>query len=176
MNTKIRKFVIGMLTFLLLIAIPYVSRTKVPEYVFIKVPETVVVTKKETVEVPKYIYIDRIKEIRGEEIIKTVYVSPLEVPAGYIAIEATGYSANDPEQGTNNINALGRVVREGTVAACPSQFPLGSRIDIYGLGEYVVEDTGGAITHGRIDIFFDTKQEALDWGRRTVYVKLLEGS
>jgi 3D (Asp-Asp-Asp) domain-containing protein len=34
----------------------------------------------------------------------------------------------------------------------------------YGYGR--VEDTGGAIKAGRIDLYFRSHQEALNWGRR----------
>ena len=39
---------------------------------------------------------------------------------------------------------------------------------------YVAEDTGGGVKGYHIDIFFDTHEEALAWGRQTVEVLLLE--
>ena len=60
-----------------------------------------------------------------------------------------------------------------TVAADPNILPYGTEI-LCGMGEFVVEDTGGALKgKNRIDIFFDTHEEALKFGRQelTIWVK-----
>ena len=48
-----------------------------------------------------------------------------------------------------------------------------NKIKIKGMGTYIVQDRGGAIKGNKIDIFFNTHQEALNFGRRTVYIKIL---
>ena len=53
-----------------------------------------------------------------------------------------------------------------TIAVDKSVIPLGTHVWIDGK-EYVAEDTGGAIKGNRIDIFFNTHQEALNYGVRT---------
>ena len=56
------------------------------------------------------------------------------------------------------------VVEAGrTIAVDSSVIPLGSEIVIDG-HTYVAEDTGSAIKGNRIDIYFDTHQEALNFG------------
>lgn len=60
-----------------------------------------------------------------------------------------------------------------TIAVDPRMIPYGSRVLINGV-TYVAEDCGGAIKGNRIDIFFDTHQEALQWGRRTVEAIILD--
>ena len=60
-----------------------------------------------------------------------------------------------------------------TIAADPSVIPLGTRIVIDG-GSYVVEDTGKAIKGNRLDIYFDTHEEAVRYGRKEKYVYLEE--
>ena len=60
-----------------------------------------------------------------------------------------------------------------TIAADPSVIPLGTRIVIDGVS-YVVEDTGKAIKGNRLDIYFDTHQEAGRYGRKEKYVYLEE--
>ena len=56
-----------------------------------------------------------------------------------------------------------------TIAADPSVIPLGTRIVIDGVS-YVVEDTGKAIKGKQLDIYFDTHEEALDYGLQKVEV------
>lgn len=50
-----------------------------------------------------------------------------------------------------------------TVAVDPSVIPLGSTLYINGQA-YIAEDIGGAIKKNRIDVFFDTHEEALEFG------------
>lgn len=59
-----------------------------------------------------------------------------------------------------------------TIAADPSVLPYGTEI-LTSLGEFVVEDCGGAIKGNKIDIFFNDHQEALEFGVKelTVWVK-----
>lgn len=51
-----------------------------------------------------------------------------------------------------------------TVAADPDVLPLGTRIYIDGIGERVVQDTGGAIRGRKIDLAVESHQEAVAWG------------
>ena len=44
---------------------------------------------------------------------------------------------------------------------------------IEGYGEGIAADIGGAIKGNRIDLCFDTYEEAIQWGRRTVKVYIL---
>ena len=62
-----------------------------------------------------------------------------------------------------------------TIAADPSVIPLGTRIVIDGVS-YVVEDTGKAIKGKQLDIYFDTHEEAVRYGRKEKYVYLEEQS
>lgn len=50
-----------------------------------------------------------------------------------------------------------------TIAVDPTVIPYGSEVVIYG-HTYIAEDTGGAIKGNRIDILFETHQEALEFG------------
>ena len=58
-----------------------------------------------------------------------------------------------------------------TVAADPSVIPLGTRIVIDDV-VYTVEDTGKAVEGMRLDIFFDSHEEAVRYGRKEKYVYL----
>jgi 3D (Asp-Asp-Asp) domain-containing protein len=70
----------------------------------------------------------------------------------------------------DGITATGTVATAGrTIAVDPTVIPYGSQVILNGT-TYVAEDCGGAIKGNKIDMFFDTHEEALQWG-----VKYIEG-
>jgi len=63
--------------------------------------------------------------------------------------------------------------RSGTIAADTGHYPFGTIMDIPGYGLGVVEDRGAAIKGpNRIDLFFNSHQKALNWGRKKIPVKI----
>ena len=73
--------------------------------------------------------------------------------------------------GNPSSTATGTYPTEGrTVAVDPSVIPLGSRLIIEGQGVRVAEDTGGLIKGKRVDIMFDSRREALRFGRQEIKV------
>lgn len=73
----------------------------------------------------------------------------------------------------DGITASGKkATANNTIAADTSILPMGSKVQIDGK-TYTVEDTGGAIKGKRIDIFFNTHQEALNYGKRYANVYLI---
>lgn len=96
-----------------------------------------------------------------------------EPPTGGVrlAVTATGYSSGDPGVGTRT--ATGARATYGVIAVDPSVIPLGTRVYIPGYGNAVAADTGGAIKGNKIDLCFDSRAEALAWGRRTVTITIL---
>lgn len=80
----------------------------------------------------------------------------------YCACEkCCGKAPSDPLYG---ITAYGYQVTAGrTIAVDPKVIPIGSEVVING-HTYVAEDVGGAIKENRIDIYFNTHQEALEFG------------
>lgn len=71
---------------------------------------------------------------------------------------------------TNGVTANGSVAKANhTIAADTSVLPFGTQVVINGT-VYTVEDRGGAIRGNRIDIYFASHQEALNYGKR--YVKV----
>lgn len=89
-----------------------------------------------------------------------------------IRVEATAYSAQEP--GLNAHTAIGTPVRYGVVAVDPNVIPLGTRLYIPGYGEAVAEDIGGDIIGYRIDIAFETYAEALEFGRQSLEIYIIE--
>ena len=63
--------------------------------------------------------------------------------------------------------------KEGTIAADTKYYPFGTRIHVPGYGWGVVEDRGGAIKGPeRLDIYMDSHDDALAWGKQTIYVTI----
>lgn len=65
------------------------------------------------------------------------------------------------------ITASGTKAKEGTLAADTSHYPFGTVMHIPGYGWGKVEDRGSAIKGpNRLDIFYGSKKEAFQYGRR----------
>ncbi len=63
--------------------------------------------------------------------------------------------------------------RDGTIAADTRYYPFGTRMYVPGWGWGVVSDRGSAIKGpDRIDLYFESHQEALRWGRRRLEVTI----
>ncbi|MGF7185228.1 3D (Asp-Asp-Asp) domain-containing protein [Desulfitispora alkaliphila] len=75
---------------------------------------------------------------------------------------------------TGNRTYTGAIPKVGIVAVDPNVIPLGTRLYIEGYGRAVASDIGSAIKGNRIDLFMDTRDEALKWGMRNVKVYILE--
>lgn len=78
--------------------------------------------------------------------------------------------------------ALGlRAVRDpaglSTIAVDPYTIPLGTKVYIPGYGYAICSDTGGAIKGNIIDLYLDSEEECINWGRRpvTLYVVAYPG-
>lgn len=76
---------------------------------------------------------------------------------------------------SDGITATGVKAKSGrTVAVDPNVIPLGSEIIIDGIC-YTAEDVGGAVKGNVIDIFFDTHEEALQFGVQYKDVNIIVG-
>jgi len=93
-----------------------------------------------------------------------------------LTMVATGYDPGVRSCGASadGRTATGHVATKGVCAVDPSVIPLGTEVWVEGYGYALACDTGGAIDGNRIDLCFDTYEEALRWGRRTVLVYILE--
>lgn len=96
--------------------------------------------------------------------------------------EATGYAPFDNVSGScsdgdPNTTATGTRPKHGTIAVNPKVIPYGTKIYVEGYGWGVAEDTGGAIRarEDLIDLYFDTYEEAINWGRRNVKIYVEKG-
>lgn len=65
---------------------------------------------------------------------------------------------------SDGITATGTKAKQGrTIAVDPKQIPYGTKVVING-HTYVAEDCGGSIKNNRIDVFFNSHKEALQFG------------
>ena len=78
------------------------------------------------------------------------------------------------EQYSDGITANGyRIQKNDKFVAAPSIYPFGTIMKIPGYNNnlpVIVRDRGGAIKDNKLDLYFDTHQEALNWGRKHISV------
>lgn len=108
----------------------------------------------------------------------TQTVSTPKGPLPYIEVRemvATGYEPGPISTGewADGLTFTGLKAERGVIAVDPTVIPLGTRLYVEGYGEGIAADIGGAIKGNRIDLCFDTYNEAIQWGRRTVKVYIL---
>ncbi|WP_432694343.1 LysM peptidoglycan-binding domain-containing protein [Priestia aryabhattai] len=93
-----------------------------------------------------------------------------------ITVEATAYTAYCA--GCSGITATGIDLRSNpnrkVIAVDPRVIPLGSRVYVEGYGEAIAGDTGGAIKGTHVDLFMASQSSALNWGRKTVKLQILD--
>ncbi|MFP4502917.1 MAG: 3D domain-containing protein [Candidatus Hydrogenedentota bacterium] len=83
--------------------------------------------------------------------------------------------ASGPSKGKRKqvgITANGSKARVGTIAADTRHYPFGTVMHVPGYGYGRVEDRGSAIQGNHIDLFFKKHKQAVNWGRKTVPVKV----
>lgn len=85
-----------------------------------------------------------------------------------MVVEATAYTH------TGNRTFTGIWPYEGIVAVDPNVIPLGTEMYVEGYGFAKAADTGGLIKGNIIDVFMDTRDKAINWGRRNVKIYILE--
>ncbi|KMY50413.1 LysM peptidoglycan-binding and 3D domain-containing protein [Peribacillus loiseleuriae] len=92
-----------------------------------------------------------------------------------ITVTATAYTASC--NGCSGITATGINLKNNpdtkVISVDPSVIPLGSKVYVEGYGNAIAGDTGGAIKGNKIDVFVPNLQDAKNWGRKNVKVKVL---
>lgn len=100
-------------------------------------------------------------------------------------VNASAYDLSFASCGKNpgdrgyGITASGMQARYGVVAVDPKVIPLGTKLYITSLdgswtyGEAIAGDTGGAIKGNRVDLFFDSYSECINFGRRQAMVYII---
>lgn len=82
-----------------------------------------------------------------------------------MTVSSTGYCLKGS-------TATGVPTSPGVVAVDPTVIPLGTRMYVPGYGEGVAADTGSAVKGRTIDVWFESCEDAMAWGRKTVTITL----
>lgn len=114
--------------------------------------------------------IEKEKNVYLGEFVLTAYC-PCDICCGE-------YGKNRPvdENGKEIVyGAIGARLKQGvSIAVDPSVIPHGTKVEIDGK-IYIAQDCGGAIRGKRIDIYYDSHQDALNFGVQTKSVYIIEG-
>ncbi|PSL40439.1 3D (Asp-Asp-Asp) domain-containing protein [Planomicrobium soli] len=93
-----------------------------------------------------------------------------------MTVTATAYTAFCA--GCSGITATGQDLRSNpnqkVIAVDPTVIPLGSKVWVEGYGTAIAGDTGGAIKGNKIDLFIPSQDAAINFGRKTVKIKILK--
>ncbi|WP_226037178.1 3D domain-containing protein [Aquibacillus saliphilus] len=93
-----------------------------------------------------------------------------------LTMTATAYTAECT--GCSGVTATGIDLNNDrdkkVIAVDPSVIPLGTKVHVEGYGEAIAGDVGGAIKGNKIDIHVPTKDEAFQWGVKSVQVTILD--
>ncbi|MCR8744062.1 SH3 domain-containing protein [Romboutsia lituseburensis] len=84
-----------------------------------------------------------------------------------LTVNASAYSGH-------TITATGTTPKWGTIAVDPSVIPYGTKVYIPMFDKvFIAEDCGGAIKGNKIDIFMNSEQECVNFGRKNIEIKIL---
>ncbi len=161
----------------LIIAIAGTLNKKAPEESLAEATETSVALSAEPVNlavtVPEL-------EPDPEPVIEYISLGEFTLTAYCPCVKCCGeWSAEHPSRiGTDYVQktASGTIPVAGrTVSVDTDVIPFGSIVVING-HEYVAEDRGGAIKGNKVDVYFDSHDEALEFGRQTaeVFIKTIK--
>ena len=99
--------------------------------------------------------------------------SPQEVQRNTYVANVSAYTSSAEECGKNDgITASGTIATEGRTIAAPSDLPFGTRV-LIGDHVYIVEDRGGYIQGNHLDIYMDSQEAAMEFGRKQLEVEIL---
>ena len=97
-----------------------------------------------------------------------------------VKFEATAYTCNSPNYVGDRRTFTGTAARVGAIAVDPRVIPLGTRMYIASAdGEYiygycVAEDTGGLIKGNIVDLYYDSHDACMEFGRRDIIIYFLD--
>ncbi len=116
------------------------------------------------------------------------YSSGPQAGEPYSGLTASGTKPHEPQPGLFSADSIEhpwmipiRIVlfpwyllpEDGTIAADTRYYPFGTRMYVPGYGWGTVEDRGSAIKGpNRLDLYFDSYDDAMQWGRRRVPVQI----
>jgi 3D (Asp-Asp-Asp) domain-containing protein len=93
-----------------------------------------------------------------------------------ITVSASAYTASC--RNCSGITTLGYNLKKNpnlkVISVDPRVIKLGTKVYVEGYGYAIAADKGSAIKGNKIDVFMPSLHQALQWGRKTVKVKILQ--
>ncbi|WML50430.1 3D domain-containing protein [Neobacillus sp. PS3-34] len=91
-------------------------------------------------------------------------------------VQASAYTMNC--KSCSGITATGINLKKNpnqkVISVDPKFIKLGTKVYVEGYGYAIAADKGSAIKGNVIDIFFPSQKQAINWGRKTVTIKILK--
>ncbi len=89
-------------------------------------------------------------------------------------MRVTAYTSHDKGMNGKGLTASGERAVEGRTIAVPDSIPLGADIYIPALGKhYTATDRGGAIRGNRLDLYMESREDALELGVQEMEVWII---
>jgi 3D (Asp-Asp-Asp) domain-containing protein len=93
-----------------------------------------------------------------------------------ITVKATAYTASC--KNCSGITYTGINLKKNpnakVISVDPKVIPLGSKVYVPGYGEAIAADKGSSVKGNKIDVFIPSKQKALQWGNKTIKIKVYQ--
>ncbi len=112
------------------------------------------------------------------QIVRRGIQNAVETPEGWkrysrkMVAHTTAYTVHC---GTGDgITSIGLVARVGIVAVDPNVIPYYTKMYIPGYGLAIAGDCGGSIDGNEVDVFVESYEDAIRWGRRNLEIYILE--
>lgn len=132
--------------------------------VVVKAPVDKIVKNGVKIEKERVISSNTVVKKESSSNVKT---SSTNINGKHIKSVATAYSGGGK-------TATGTVPKWGTIAVDPKVIPYGTKVYIPQFNKtFIAEDCGGAIKGNKIDIYMNSKQECINWGRRTIDIYIV---
>ncbi|WP_110926162.1 3D domain-containing protein [Bacillus massiliglaciei] len=134
--------------------------------------------KSDTIHPKQVLKISKPKTAAKQTAVKksTATAKKASAPAKYktMTVKTTAYTASC--KGCSGITATGINLKKNpnakVISVDPKKIPLGTKVYVPGYGTAIAGDTGGAMHGNKIDLFMSSKKKALNWGVKTVTIKV----
>lgn len=105
--------------------------------------------------------------------VKTAQIEETKEKEEWFKAEFSAYTASEDETDSSpSIMASGKKVYKGAIA-CPRALSFGSIVEIKDMGKFVCEDRMNIRYKNNFDIFMESKDEALSFGRKTLEYRII---
>lgn len=101
-----------------------------------------------------------------------IYTNTVSRGMRTMEMNVSAYSTDDP--GCGLYTYRGTRIKKGLCAVDPAVIPLGTRLYVPGYGLALADDVGSAIKGAKLDLAFESRYAALNFGRKRLIVFILD--